>query len=91
MSQHLVSLRIQELFHTLAFHTLIFFLPCPLDGLSPAKVAGENLPRMMVVAATCGNSVFVTSSPSSIAIRDIMPPGPVAKVSASPAWQESEC
>ncbi|CAK9038398.1 Putative sulfur deprivation response regulator [Durusdinium trenchii] len=27
---------------------------------------------MMVVAATCGNSVFVTSSPSSIAIRDII-------------------
>ncbi|CAE7245773.1 XI-2 [Symbiodinium natans] len=27
---------------------------------------------MMVVAATCGNSVFVTSSPSSIAIRDVM-------------------
>ena len=26
----------------------------------------------MVVAATCGNSVFVTSSPSSIAIRDIL-------------------
>lgn len=28
--------------------------------------------RLMVVAATCGNSVFVTSSPSSIAIRDIL-------------------
>eukprot|EP00435_Cladocopium_sp_Y103_P072457 s42_g40.t1 len=27
---------------------------------------------LMVVAATCGNSVFVTSSPSSIAIRDIL-------------------
>ena len=29
--------------------------------------------RMMVVAAMCGNSVFVTSSPASIAIRDVMP------------------
>eukprot|EP00439_Symbiodinium_sp_Y106_P021367 s3538_g2.t1 len=27
---------------------------------------------MMVVAAMCGNSVFVTSSPASIAIRDVM-------------------
>ena len=27
----------------------------------------------MVVAAMCGNSVFLTSSPASIAIRDVMP------------------
>ncbi|CAJ1409025.1 unnamed protein product [Effrenium voratum] len=30
---------------------------------------------MMVVAATCGNSVFVTSNPASIAVRDLMRTG----------------
>ena len=40
-----------------------------VDDCSPSKA--RRL-RMMVVAATCGNSVFVTSSPCSIAIRDIM-------------------